>query len=286
MLERGRYGVEWTKPPEDRESSVFGRVVLVVVALALVSLGWTVFSRMRARMGEKEPVGAPVAVAPVASAPVAVKPSEPLPSEPTFRPPAATASAKRPQKVLNLLMRLEVAEQRRDVEMAVSTIEQLRALPGSPAADLDDSLARRLGVLNLRRLFTLKCAQWVATVTVKNGQAASRIASEHGSTVASLAKLNGGNVDNLRLGQTLYVLNHPRFSLVVRRRTRTADLQLNGKFFKRYDLKEAKGADGVHEVTSWTRTFWKTVGVEFKPADRAEIEMLMPKGASVIVSEM
>ena len=284
MLERGRYGVEWT-PPRPDDSSGLGRIVVVVVALALVSLAWTVVKRVRARLGEPSPEASAV-VAPPSSAPDVAPPPAPVPSEPAFRPPSATGSAKRPQQVRNLLMRLEVAEQRRDVEMAVSTIEQLRALPGSPAADLDDALARRLGVLNLRRLFDLKCAQWVTSVTVKSGQSASRIASEHGSTLASLAKLNGGSVDAIRVGQTLSVLNHPRFALVVRRRTRTADLQLNGKFFKRYDLGAATGADGAYEVTLPVRSFWKSVGVELKTADRTELELLMPKGAAVIVSEM
>ena len=284
MLERGRYGVEWTKRPEDREASVFGRIVVIVVLLALISLAWTVSRRVYLRIKEK-PAETETAVEQPNPTPPTAAPAEPTPAEPAYQPPTA-AGTKRSPKVRNLLMRLEVAEQRRDVEMAVSTIEQIRAMPGSPAADLDDALARRLGVLNLRRLFTLKSAQWVTTVTVKSGQSASRIASEHGSTLASLAKLNGGNVDAIRVGQELSVLNHPRFALVVRRRTRTADLQLNGKFFKRYDLKSATGGDGAYEVTIPIRAFWKTVGVEMKPSDRAELELLMPKGASVIVSEM
>ncbi len=282
MLERGRYGVEWTKRPEDRESSALGRIVAVVVVLALVSLAWTVVSRIRARL--KDRAEAPPAAA--VEAPAAAPLPEPLSAEPAFQPPAAAGPSKRPPKVRNLLMRLEVAERRRDVEMAVSTIEQLRGLPGSPAADLDDALARRLGALNWRRLFGLKCAQWVTTVTVKRGQSASRIASEHGSTLASLAKLNGGDVETLRPGQSLAVLNHPRFSLVVRRRMRTADLHLNGKFFKRYDLRAATGPDGAYELTLPYRAFWKASGVDFRPADRAEVELLVPKGASVLVSEM
>jgi hypothetical protein len=194
--------------------------------------------------------------------------------------------AKRPVKVRNLLMRLEEAERRRDVEMAVSTIEQLRALPGSPAADLDNVLARRLGDLNMKWLFVLKNAQWVKEVTVKRGDSASRIASENGSTLASLSRLNGGSVDRVIIGSKLRVMNHPRFNLVVHRRSRTADLQLNGKFFKRYDLSSpVTGADGAYEISGRIRQFWTERGISFSMKDRAELEMLLPKGAAVLVSE-
>ena len=184
-------------------------------------------------------------------------------------------------------MRLDEAERRNDIDMAVSTIEQLRALPGSPAADLDDSLARRLGVLNVKRLFELKNAQWVKTVVVKRGDAASRIAAENGSTLASLARLNGGNVDKIAIGRKLYVMDHPRFNLVIRRRTRTADLSLNGKFFQRYDLDgEVSGNPGAYEMTANPRAVWRALGVSFKPADRTELETLLPSGAQVLVSEL
>ena len=283
MLERGRYGVEWT-PPKPEDSSGLGRIVLIVVALALISLVWTAVNRIRARAAERaaDPDRREAAVAPPspsqATSPVA---------EPAFQPPSDSGNAPRPPKVRNLLMRLEEAERRRDVEMAVTTIEQLRNLPGSPAADLDDALARRLGTLNFRRLFTLKCAQWVTTTKIKSRSSAERVALEYGSTFASLVKLNGGSAKDLRPGKVVAVLNHPRFALIVRRRLRTADLQLNGKFFKRYDLaSSAKDKDGAYEVTLPLSSFWKTVGLAFKPADQAEIELLMPKGAAVVVSEM
>jgi hypothetical protein len=218
------------------------------------------------------------------------------PPDPAVRPKAALpayiagiladSAANRPVKVRNLLMRLEEAERRSDVEMAVSTIEQLRALPGSPAADLDNVLARRLGDLNMKRLFVLKNAQWVKEVTVKRGDSASRIASENGSTLASLSRLNGGSVDRVILGSKLRVMNHPRFNLVVHRRSRTADLQLNGKFFKRYDLTApVTGADGAYEIPGRIRQFWTERGISFSMKDRAELEMLLPKGAAVLVSE-
>jgi hypothetical protein len=180
-----------------------------------------------------------------------------------------------------------VAEKAHDVEMAVTTIESIRALPGSLAADMDDALARRLGTLNLRRLFELRSAQWVKTVTVGRGDSASRIAAENGSTLASLARLNGGNVETIRLGAKLHVMDHPRFNLVLHKRTRIADLSLNGKFFKRYDLQgEVRAREGAYEVPSNRKNLWSGWGAVFGKDDRAELDMLLPKGAPILVSDL
>ena len=116
---------------------------------------------------------------------------------------------------------------------------------------------------------------------MKRGDSASRIASEHGSTLASMRKLNEkADLNRVKIGQKLHVMNHPRFNLVVHRRSRTADLQLNGKFFKRYDLAtEPKAPIGA-------RTWRESADLELKPEDRAELDVLLPKTASVTVSEM
>lgn len=281
MLGRGRYGVEWTKHPEDREFSGLVRIGIVIAVLSSVSLTWTLVKRVRARVELQSDEQQTEQIEPaVDSSMIDLAPVEPLDSS------ARASLSKRPAKLRNLLMRLDEAEKRRDIEMAIATIESIRGLPGSPAADLDNALARRLGDLNIRRLFVLKSAQWVATVVVKKGDTASRIASEHGSTLASLAKLSGVNVETIRVGQQLKVLDHPRFNLAVHRRTRMADLFLNGKFFKRYDLTRESGVDGSHEVTMPIREFWGTIRVAFSAKDREELELLLPKGASVLVSEI
>lgn len=310
MLARGKYGIEYTPEPSDDESGGSGWVVLVVILVMLVSLAWTFLHRLCSRP-DTEPeeltvVQAEVAQShptetgdqgdrPTASAvrmaeeppsevtpAVAVKP-KPAPSKPALD---QLAYVKRPVKVRNLLMRLEEAKKTGDVEMQALTIEQLRALPGSPVADLDDTLARQLGELNLRRFFGKRRA-WVSEVTVKRGDSASRIAAEHGSTLASFSRLNGGNIEKLKVGQKAYVLDQPRFQLVVRRRAKTADLQLKDRFFKRYDIISSDGGkDGAYETSLPLRQFWRTIGIDFSPADRAELEMLLPKSTPVLVSEM
>ena len=301
-FERGKFGIEYDPRQSEEPSGGLGWVAAAIAFVALVSLAWTLVGRFRSRDDGVE-IGEMLAEEP--SLPVGAesqRPGKPGPPSsgdalskarpgPEAETPARTIEdsdlLKRPLKLRNLLIRLEEAKKRRDIEMEVTTIELIRAMPGSPAADLDDSLARRLGTLNIRRLFELRNAQWVGQVTVKHGDVASRIASESGSTLASFARLNGGNVDKVVLGKKMYVMSHPRFNLVIHRRTRTADLSLNGKFFKRYYIPgEVSGREGSYEFPASPKTFWRSLGVEFSAADRVEIETLMPPKASVIVAEL
>lgn len=281
-LNRGRYGLEWNPRQDEKKSSGLGWLFLVVGLVAFVSFVVTLVRRhgqSASRASEAAAVVKESEPSPV------VRATGPVPATPSVVSRAVTES--RPPRVRNLLLRLEEAERRRDVEMAVSTIEQIRALPGSPAADLDDALARRLGVLNMKRLFEGKTSLWVRQVEVRRGDSASRIAAENGSTFASFARLNGGRVETVRLGAKVYVMDHPRFTLVVHRRMRTADLLLKEKFFKRYDLvKEPTGKVGAYELPRGSSAFWKSLGVSFKTPDQTEIDLLMPVGSSVLIAEM
>lgn len=287
-FERGRFGIEYSRRRADDDgSSGLGWLYAAVALAALVSFAWIVKGRL---LGGGEDDVVPSAPAQPAAPAAGDAPPAAVQAPPAPEPALASlpdALRNRPVKARNLLMRLAEAERSRDMEMAVTTIEQLRTLPGSPVADLDDKLARRLGDLNMIRLFEGRCGQWVKSVTVKRGDSASRIAAENGSTLASLARLNGGSVDRIVLGRNLYVMDHPRFSLAIRRRTRIADLSLNGKFFRRYDLVgAAEGRDGAYETAANPRALWRSAGVEFSPDDRAELDLLLPAGSRVLVSEL
>ena len=293
-FERGKFGIEYTRRKPDGDSSGLGCLYAVVALAALVSFAWMLKDRwFGSNGGDGSELVVPSSAPKPSLADSAATSNAPPAAVPAPPPDTSLASLpdalkNRPVKARNLLMRLDEAEKRRDMELAATTIEQLRALPGSPVADLDDKLARRLGDLNMIRLFEGRYGQWVKSVTVKRGDSASRIAAENGSTLASLARLNGGDVDRIMLGRTLYVMDHPRFSLAIRRRSRTADLSLNGKFFRRYDLVGvADGGDGAYEMTASPRaSFWRSVGVEFRQSDRAELDLLLPVGSRVQVSEL
>lgn len=304
---RGRFGIEYnTAKTGDDPSGLLPWALGVVFVVAMISLVVTLVARAKREARDEAEVRALIESSGVDAASLASKgeadvAQQPLPEgetaeapapepEPELPPPekiAAAGTAKRPTKVTNLLMRLETAEKNRDIAMAIDAIEQLRSLPGNPAADLDDSLARRLGVLNMRRLFGHDKTPWTTEIVVKRGDTATRIAYEHGSTLASFAKLNGGNVDKVVLGRKMIVMEHPRFSLVVHRLTKTADLSLNGKFFKRYYLQgEVRGEVGAYEMPERLRQLCAEKGILLQPDDRAELEMLMPRGAVVIIAEL
>jgi LysM repeat protein len=279
-LERSIYGIEYTRRNSGENSSGIGCVVAAVALVALVSLAVSLI-----RSGDSAEPSAktePSPAAPVKSA--AQESAAPAPPP----EPKLKAGSNRPPRVRNLLMRLGEAEKRGDCEMAVSTIEQLRSLPGDAVADIDDALARRLGVHNIRRLFRDHNRQWVTEVTVKRGDIATFIAREHGSTLASLMKLNSlASADKVFVGQRLKVMNHPRFSLAVHRATKIADLSLNGKFFKRYYLTGPVSAkEGVYSTGAKMRRFFTAQGMVFGAADRAELETLLPPDTPVLVSEL
>ena len=283
---RGRFGIEYNPNPMDEESSGAGWLVALIVLAAVAVLAAAGVRRLvSSAPDEPSPIDAPVAVptaVPVATnAPPRVEPPKPPPIP-------QGAERNRPRTAQNLLLKLEKAEAAQDVELAVSTIEQLRALPGEAVADLDNSLARRLGELNVRRLFVDKNRQWVKEVVVRRGDSATRIASENGSTLASLLKLNElPSADRLRVGQKLDVMDHPRFTIVVHRVAKYADLTLKGKFFKRYDIiAPVRAAAGNYETPARLRACLAEKGITLAPADSAELDMRVPAKSSLLVSEL
>ena len=261
---RAKFGLEYNPHPLPEGDNFPWLAVLAAVALLSTA---SLVARRTLHRSDPEPPPPPQVAA--ASAPASAP-----------EPVAATSSLpnleKRPPMVRNLLAKLEGAEATRGIEMAIDTIERLRALPGSPAADLDDSLARRLGTLNLRKLFRLKSREWVKEVAVRHGDNIERISRENGATAASTRKLNQLENDKLSIGNKLLVMNHPRFNLVIHAGGRYADLFFMGKFFKRYYLAgdvEASESD------------YRLQNIPLKTADREELKMLLPPAATVLVSE-
>ena len=301
---QGKFGIEYNANPIDEESSGAGWLLVVIALAAIAVLAAAGVRRLvSSASDEPSPIDAPVAVQ-TTSVRIEDKPKSvgaplrgdrsghvgdvPLPPPPPPPPLPPGAERNRPRVAKNLLLKLEKAEAAHDVELAVSTIEQLRALPGEAVADLDNSLARRLGELNIRRLFVGRNRQWVKEVEVRRGDSATRIAFENGSTLASLLKLNElPSADRLRVGQKLNVMDHPRFTIVVHRVAKYADLTLKGKFFKRYDIIAPVRAEaGNYETPAKLRAFLAEKGIALSPADSAELDMLVPAKSSLLVSDL
>ena len=285
---QGKFGIEYNANPIDEESSGAGWLVVVIALAAIAVLAAAGVRRLvSSAYDEPPPIDAPVAVPTVTPVATNAPPYvEPPPPPPPPLPPGAERN--RPRVAQNLLLKLEKAEAAHDVELAVSTIEQLRALPGEAVADLDNSLARRLGELNIRRLFVGRNRQWVKEVEVRRGDSATRIAFENGSTLASLLRLNElPSADRLRAGQKLNVMDHPRFTIVVHRVAKYADLTLKGKFFKRYDIIAPVRAEaGNYETPTKLRAFLAEKGIALSPTDSAELDMLVPAKSSLLVSDL
>lgn len=200
------------------------------------------------------------------------------------------ASAGRPQRERTLLARLADAETLGRFAIAVDTIEQLRAQPSM--ADLDDKLARRLGDLNIRRLYSGEPVPWIVEATVRRGQTVHRVAREHGTTVAAVRRLNGlGPKDELTEGSRLRVLEFPRATFVVHKNLRYADLTLGGKLFKRYYvMAKRNAAPGAYPITSkpeeGPRARFSALGVRVAPADMLELDMFLAPGSTLTIAEM
>ncbi len=305
-IARGKFGIEYFPHPEDEESRGLGWLVVAIALAAVALVGVAVVPRL-VSSPEEEPEPQETVEAPASgdrqpaadSRQPAIDSRQPAADDKSDGKPAdkpvvieapplpPDVERNRPQVARNLLLRLEKAVEADDVELSVSTIEQLRALPGEAVADLDDKLARQLGKLNVQRLFVRRNKQWVKEVEIRPGDSATRIAHESGSTLASLLRLNNMKPeDRIRTGRRLYVMDHPKFVLVVHRAARYADLSLKGKFFRRYDIvAPVKAAEGNYTTDARLRTFLARKGISFSADDRAELETLLPAKTPVLVSE-
>lgn len=283
-LARGKFGIEYDPQRIEEKSSNRGLVIFAVVLVVLVSFTVTLVNRLRARVDEAaDPANAPQeARAPQsAAAPLAAPPLPPA------VPPEKAALTSRPRVMRNLLMRLTEAERDRDLSRQIETIESLRALPGNPAADIDHLLVKRLGRLNLRWLFGGETSPWVTKVTPRKGTSAARLAKEQGITLALLLRLNFWRTeDKMRVGEPVRVLNQPNFTLIIHRRSCLAELMLNGKLFKAYDLKSAPTASsGYYQATEDAAAQLQRLGIVFAPADLAEVKLFLLESAPLLVAE-
>jgi len=289
-LTRTKYGVEFDPEREDEGSSGIGWAVVAVLLVAAVSFVVTVVHRIsgdgEAEQGDDAPL---VVSAPPPVSPPAADTPRPVPPPPDVAPIEVCDLGSRSPKVRSLLLRLEEATKQGDLAMQVSTIETIRGLPGEAAADMDAELVPRLGRLNWSWLFDLGNPQWTAEVVVKRGDSATRIAQEHGSTLASFKKLNGlDDANHLVVGRKVKVMNHPRFNIVVHKRLGSVDLFLNGKLFKRYQLPESAPAPqcepGAYRTPANLTEFFRKMGVALGQADVAELDMMVPRDTPLNVS--
>ncbi|HBO99333.1 MAG TPA: hypothetical protein DD637_05815 [Verrucomicrobia bacterium] len=282
-LARGKFGIEFDPLRDEERPSGRGILIGAAVLVVLVSFAATLVNRLRARTAGNPDAGAAV----LAEAPRPAPSALPAPPLSPAVPPGKALLEERPRVVRNLLMRLTEAERDRDLSRQVETIELLRAQPGNPTADIDHELVKRLGRLNFRWMFGGGGSPWTAEVTPRKGNSAARIAKEQGMTVAALLKLNRWrNVDEMRPGSPVRVLNRPNFTLVVHRRSQLAELMLDGKLFKAYELaRPSRAAPGFYRTTDDPTRQFARLGLSFSPADFSELSLFLLASTPVLVAE-
>ena len=286
-LERTKYGVEYDPGRDEGGSSGVGWIVVAVLAVAAVSFAVTIARRISSSSADElEP---PIVVDPSPPSAPQAQPGavSPVPDVP---PLEIDGLAKRPPKVRSLLLKLEDATKNSDLEMQISAIEQICALPAADSAqDIVSDLIPRLGCLNWSWLFDRHNPQWVREVVVKRGDSADRIAREHGCTLECMKLLNGWeDASRLVAGTRVKVMNHPVFTIVVYKRMKVVDLYLKGKLFKRYLLPDAADAGqcapGVYKAPARPGSYLRRMGVELEGGDADELDMLVPAGAQMNVT--
>ena len=307
MYRRGKYGIEIKVTT--RKSGPGPLQFVMAAGLALVVVAFFSFRGCFRHREVPKPAPPPVSIVrPVADArpQIAAPVSQPQPSMPELPPDEPEDEVKsepggsdvvrglagknenRPPAVRALLDRLEAADQQGNVVLQIDTLEKLRQNRDA-IADIDDLLARRLGNLNRKLFLDGKTNPWVTVYAVRNGDTVHQIAREHGTTVAAVLLLNGvGDPRRLRPGQSLRIPNHPKTKLKVHTASQIADLEINGKFFRRYDVAVTEGAElGERTVTrkdgEGARQLIEKSKVRFSEADLKEIALMMPPGSSIVL---
>ncbi len=284
-LARGKFGIEFDPLRGDEAPS--GRGLLIFAAVLIVLISFTVTLVKRLGANDEELALERAERAPVTEAAKAVPASLPAPPLAPAVPPEKAALASRSRTMRNLLMRLTEAERDRDLSRQVETIELLRALPGNPAADIDHLLVKRLGRLNYRWMFGDENSPWTSRLTPRRGNSAERIAKEQGMTLAALLKLNHWrSTDEMRPNESIRVFNRPNFALIVHRRSRLAELMLDGKLFKAYELAQVPRVEpGLYQATDDLKQQFTKLDLAFTAPAQSELKLFLLASTPILIAE-
>lgn len=296
---RGKFGVEY-HPVETETHRLRGFVFAVLVFVAVAFAWYKISSRRPAPV--EDPGGAEMHQRP---GPEATAPAHPAPGKPDLPRPQPTPTvapevrplvkqlldteAARPQRDQVLIRRYAEAERQENLRNSIDAIKNLYNRPSM--ADLRDPLMRRLGDLNRQMLFSGELTAWTQRIIARRGDSRDRIAREYRTAPAAVAKLNPlVKWEKLRPGDAVTVFKFLNAVLVVHKQLRYADLSYNGDFFCRYYLTAAKSAKcEVYPISSEAgQTIgarFRALGIRVAPVDRAELEMFLPPGSRITVTE-
>lgn len=211
----------------------------VALALAVVFAIRTRMKRAEARQDDgavpasvQIPAAAPISVAPnpsVSQAPV------PMPTPPPVTQPARLSPPPSPPPRPSLAAGVPpegLLTEQRDLKARLAA-----AAPAERAA-----IETALGDVNVRIATTAVPAPNKVIHTIVSGDSLGKIASKYVCPVSLIRKINNLKDNNIRIGNTLYVLDHPQFAIEVSKSHNTLLVTLGGEFFKRYSV--CTGANG------------------------------------------
>lgn len=146
-------------------------------------------------------------------------------------PQAAKGASAEIRTLLDQVTAFEAAD---DLVGARQTLFQI--LPRRDADDVRAFIERQIGNVNTTLVFGDRPMPEKTTHTVAAGDVISKLARRYGNTQDYLLRANGiEKPESLRIGRVIWVLKAPVFELTVFKRSNSAVLTLNGRFFKRYE---------------------------------------------------
>ena len=164
-------------------------------------------------------------------------------------PQVVTVQSPEVQKLLEQVTAYETADDPVNARLVLQQILLRR--------DADDVRAfaeRKIGSLNTALVFGNRPMPEKTRHRIVAGDLIGKIAKRYGNTQEYLLKANGiDKPELLRIGREIWVLQAPVFELTVFKRSSSAVLTLNDRFFKRYEIgigKPAHVPSGTYSVRS------------------------------------
>ena len=88
------------------------------------------------------------------------------------------------------------------------------------------------------------------------------------------------------LSQSVRVFNRPNFVLIVHRRSRLAELMLDGKLFKAYELAQVPRVEpGLYQATDDLKQQFTKLDLAFTAPAQSELKLFLLASAPILIAE-
>lgn len=231
--------MDYTFQSDDNNSArkiwimVIASVLAIIIGIALVSRA----SDRRASEENRENVteNTPPAIEVRETPSDGVKKVEDKKSERISPLPVLKTPKKASSEVLALLERGQQFERDDELEAARKAYEE--ALSNKDVGDARTLIESNLGNVFIKLIMSQREMAEKVDHAIVSGDLLQKLARKYGTTSALIANANGiSNPNNIKIGDRLRILNHPKFEIVVSKSENWLLVKMNGKFFKRYTV--------------------------------------------------